>query len=218
MSDFKYLGSFIQKTHKIVVSDPCNQPYSKSKKGDLLNVSVNNVKTGKWHTWLLFDDRILANKELIAISEIISDDNKYPNNLQWKKHNDTISVDSGQAGIYDFGYYRDDTNIINYEIFNFGKINNEILSESGGKWYGMNCHITCNLKYSAGIIPNGVVSKSGFGDGSYDLFTILSKSNEIIGIKIVFLDDEECKQKLKLVIDILKEELKKEEIKNNNNS
>lgn len=42
----------------------------------------------------------------------------------------------------------------------------------------------------AGIFKGGVVSASGFGDGGYKVFTI-EKRGEIVGIKIVFIEDHE---------------------------
>jgi hypothetical protein len=42
-----------------------------------------------------------------------------------------------------------------------------------------------------GVLPNGVVSTSGFGDGSYDVFGLKDDSGEYVAFAVVFIYDED---------------------------
>lgn len=56
-------------------------------------------------------------------------------------------------------------------------------------WYNMCCDNTLSEK-SAGVIPFGCVSSSGYGDGGYVGY-VTKKGDEIVGFKIVYIGDEE---------------------------
>lgn len=60
-------------------------------------------------------------------------------------------------------------------------------------WYEMCCDKTLSDQ-GAGVIPGGVVSRSGYGDGGYDCFIQKDKSGQIVGVKIVFISEEEFKE------------------------
>jgi hypothetical protein len=42
-----------------------------------------------------------------------------------------------------------------------------------------------------GVLPNGVVSSSGLGDGSYDVFGYKDENNEYVAFVVVFIYDDE---------------------------
>ncbi|AYV85836.1 MAG: hypothetical protein Satyrvirus50_2 [Satyrvirus sp.] len=116
---------------------------------------------------------------------------EYNDNYNWEICDD-ISIDSGQAGIYDLSYYRNDNNTEGCQLANY-IINHT--HEKGNKWYAMNCSVT-GLKYRsipAGIIPNGVVSSSGYGDGCYNVY-VTKQKQKIIGIKINFSDESDSEE------------------------
>ena len=85
-----------------------------------------------------------------------------------------IGVDSGQAGIFDFDYFKD--------------------SKKHGEstFYNECCDIT--LKDNIGIIKDklGVVSSSGFGDGEY-LVTVTKdrKTGDAVQVNIKFIEHED---------------------------
>ena len=87
-----------------------------------------------------------------------------------------IGVDSGQCGIYDYESVKD-------------------IVGAGGwgekdTFYGQACQCTdAKEKYSE-LNGYGVVSCSGMGDGSYDLY-IAKQDNQVVGIKVVYLDEED---------------------------
>ena len=41
-----------------------------------------------------------------------------------------------------------------------------------------------------GVLPFGVVSRSGMGDGGYAFSTACDKAGKVVGVWIVFVDDE----------------------------
>jgi hypothetical protein len=45
----------------------------------------------------------------------------------------------------------------------------------------------------AGVVPGGVVSSSGIGDGAYEWFTRVDAKGAVVGIRIVFLTAEDLK-------------------------
>ena len=94
----------------------------------------------------------------------------------------TIGVDSGQAGIFDKWHFKDDT-IIPKEFFEEHKGNFE------KDWYGLCCSKTLYGVF-AGVIPFGVVSSSGYGDGSYDAWGVW-RGHDLVAVKIDFISDEE---------------------------
>ncbi len=53
-------------------------------------------------------------------------------------------------------------------------------------WYSMCCQHTLSER-SAGVIPGGAVSESGYGDGAYECFYRVNPNDEVVGVKIVFL-------------------------------
>jgi hypothetical protein len=171
--NYIYLGTFDQTSDKILVSDPC---YELEKDEDTfkINFILNNAQQGKWNTWVIIDRENGRNAELIAISDTMSIDCKTLDSNFWSNmHEMAICVDSGQAGIYDAAHFKDDND--------------------NDKWYDMNCKITISHEHCAGIIPYGIVSKSGYGDGIYDLF-VSKKNKKIVGVRIVFIDEKQKKK------------------------
>lgn len=183
LKNFIFLGQFTQESNKIIVSDPgylFDPTKDKSKWNSINHLFVfDKVLKGSWNVWAYKDDECIF--ELVAIScpfDIL----KYPkatnyhfDNREWETAA-TVCVDSGQIGIYDFKYYRDDNNLDKYKIWNQ-------IEEDGDKWYAANCYIT--QKYGADIIHNGCVSKTYMGDGLYNV-EILKFENKVAGIRIVF--------------------------------
>jgi hypothetical protein len=62
---------------------------------------------------------------------------------------------------------------------------------SGDIWYQACCKITLDNTESWGVLPNGVVSSSGFGDGSYDVYGIKDAYGEYIAFRVVFIEAED---------------------------
>lgn len=126
--------------------------------------TLENVLSGNFKCWLTISN-IVQNQILIkdGVDESI---------LRFHKVDADIGVDSGQCGVFDYNYY-------------------EIKQETDAKtWYSDVCNITLSNDLG-GIVDNkGLVSSSGWGDGSYDLYIATNENGEIIGIKLIFDEDE----------------------------
>ena len=97
----------------------------------------------------------------------------------WLEQPIDVGVDSGQAGFYDEAFYQDNS------IF---KGMPEPEHDYGDLWYNHACDITLSER-SAGVMPYGVVSSSGFGDGSYVCYTHKGSDGEIDFAFVIFIDE-----------------------------
>lgn len=162
----------IKLTDEVMVSDPCysvptwcQHKLTGVLPGEYVTTAFRTDNTGGWGT------RCAA---LIAVHKDYTEDT-----LSWRAVNAAdIGVDSGQCGIFAMDTYRNDA--VFQEPNNFGFS----AHESGDHWYGHMCDRTLS-DLGWGTYSHGVVSSSGFGDGSYKL--LLAKHNgKIVGIAIDF--------------------------------
>ena len=162
----------IQLNSEVMVSDPCYSvpTWCQYKVKDVLpgEYSVNVFKTDNTGGW---GRRCAA---LIAVHKDYLEDT-----LSWRTNNGAdIGVDSGQCGIFSMETYRKDEVFQEKSNFAFG------IDSEGDHWYGHMCDRTLNDE-QWGTYANGVVSSSGFGDGSYRL--LLAKHNgKVVGLAIDF--------------------------------
>jgi len=140
------VGSFEMKSSMILVSDPSyKKSYAGKGKVVLGNLSkiVSKVKKGKWSGYVLKnDERTSRVWSIIAMSnDVKSSDVK-----KWVSIGD-VAVDSGMMGIFDMKSYPEEKNDDDF----YEKVCQDIDS-----------------KHPAIIYDNfGVISSSGYGDGSY---------------------------------------------------
>lgn len=149
---------------QLLVSDPC---YS----GDAI---IDSVKPGQWNAGVLKSDEGawgIRVAELIAVhadyqfESVLSGVPK----LDWVR-NGSVGVDSGQMSITEAG-----------------KLSGQ---DGHEEWYEMVCDITLD-KSQWGVLPNGVVSSSGYGDGGYGVYIAENDKGETIGVAVVFISDDE---------------------------
>jgi hypothetical protein len=50
------------------------------------------------------------------------------------------------------------------------------------------CYLTCQKDEVGGSYDEGVVTSSGYGDGSYGVYIAKEPNGYVIGIKIIFID------------------------------
>jgi hypothetical protein len=174
---------------EVMVSDPCYEVPT------WCQIKVKNVLSGKYvpnAVKLDCDDWGNRVAYLTAIHEdYINED------LKWRRQPGEVGVDSGQAGIFSMDSYRNDEIVDNIGVGD-GDISffNEFpwsemggAKESGEKWYQAMCSRTLGEK-SWGFYTDGVVSSSGLGDGSYDLY-VARVDRKIVGFCIDFRVDPE---------------------------
>ena len=174
------LGSFEVVSGKLAISDPCYD-VDVWCRGDL-----ENCKLGSWLASALekhmgaWGHRIC---KLIAVHEDYQDQE-----LGISEHAPfEVGVDSGQAGIFDAAHYQDASVV--------PKVGHKHLFEGAeaDPWYDYCCDITLSSQ-SAGILPFGCVSSSGFGDGGYDCYFWRNSEGQIVRVEIEYIvedDDDE---------------------------
>ena len=174
MNDNISVGEFEVETGKVIVSDPCYE--RPEEMGHRLNGELKNVKNGSWIANIIEIDG--------RVGYLICHHQKNPvftpRASGWKKIRDfEVAVDSGQGGVFDSKYYKDDEVV---KACNRKYKGDPINPED--KWYSICCDRTLS-KDMAGVIPFGVVSSTGYGDGCYDA-SIKKDKNKIVGIMIDF--------------------------------
>ena len=96
-------------------------------------------------------------------------------------------VDSGQFGHFDFANYRKDELAKDLPK----AFDDDFATEDGDEWYRAICNITLTKESEFGSLPNGVVSVSGFGDGSYNTYGIKDSDGLYVGFMTIFIDDQD---------------------------
>lgn len=148
----------------VIVSDPCYDT------GIWCQSKLDNVKNGKWEADV---------SEVSGRCGMLTATHQNVKNVSGLKFETigTVGVDSGQMGIFDYAFYRNDTNVP--KGFK-GKISDD--------WYGVCCEKTLDSP-GWGVIDGGVVSRSGWGDGEYPLEIAKNFDDEIVGIRITFMEE-----------------------------
>lgn len=158
------VGGFEMKSSTILVSDPSyKKSYAGTAKPSLANLSkiVSRVKKGKWSGY------VLKNKEknsrvwsLVAMS----DDVKSTDLKKWISIGD-VAVDSGMMGIFDMKYYPEDVRDSDF----YEKVCQDVDS-----------------KHQAIIYDKfGVISMTGYGDGSYPANKCLM-DGKVVAVQVDF--------------------------------
>lgn len=109
---------------------------------------------------------------------------------EWELIKTSIGVDSGQMSIAPISSWATEKVSLNYE--GLSTPNNEYpdMPHRGndGPYWDV-AQITSSSKHHAGIFDNrAVVSSTGYGDGSYNGFT-LTHNGKVVGIAVVFIPD-----------------------------
>jgi hypothetical protein len=166
----RFLGSFEIESGKAFVSDPCYDLDTWCAK------VVENVKNG---TWLAQIETMKTWGERVSKLTCFHESVRVPEYLAFAMIDADIGVDSGQAGIFDVNHFKRDLDVIGLP-----REYKETIREEE-PWYSYCCDRT--LSKMADVIPFGVVSSSGLGDGSYRL-EVAKKSDEVVGMQVTFLE------------------------------
>lgn len=158
------LGNF-ETDGMIRVTDPC---YNRKSSG----TGILKVKPGRYNCQIVISNEGAWGER---VKELVITHDSIGFCYSYKDCTFEIGVDSGQAGFFDENHFPD-------EKGEFGDENS---------WYYKCCLKTgCgDPTLNAGVITGGVVSSSGYGDGTYRCQVALDTNKEIIGAKIIFIDD-----------------------------
>lgn len=176
--------STIKLSQKVRVSDPCydNDVWCKTSLSNVYpgeyNVEVDKSDQGGW------GNRVTRLTVIHKgyIMECADESN-------WTPHSD-IGVDSGQAGIFCETSYRNDELATSITTPSLDKPFVIPFRNEGDTWYEKICHFTLGGE-QWGAYDTGVVTSSGIGDGSYPLDVVYNDTNEIVGIRITYLDEDD---------------------------
>jgi hypothetical protein len=175
MNNIEHIGTFNLGT-KVMVSDPC---YSL---GTWCQGVLENVKSGIWDAYLKMSDEGDWGLRVAELITVNSEHYKEHPAIMDEHQEFEVGVDSGCAGIFDYDYY--------------AKYHKE--DEIDEEWYDIiickqffPTHDQSGWEKSIFTESNGVVSNSGYGDGGYDCYVARNDEGEIIGIRIIYISEEE---------------------------
>ena len=176
----KELGTFKMETTKARVSDPC-YTNDVSCKG-----TVSGCRKGTWKVYAVTSDEGSWGNRVAGLVAY-HEDSPRPKDMadgKWNREKFEVGVDSGQAGIFDEKFYRDDTLEKQYAYKGSPLVTPD---EEGDNWYNICCDVTLDGDNSAcgsGVIPYGCVSSSGYGDGGYPCYTQKDDKGKVVAICI----------------------------------
>lgn len=172
----------IQLGNEVMVSDPCYVVPT------WCQHKLDNVLPGEYFVNVIKSDEGSWGIRIGALVAIHKDYINDPLSFRTVKGAD-IGVDSGQAGIFSMETYRNDEMFKEDKSDFYGSYDdvqsNTYSKESGDHWYGHMCDKTLGSE-QWGAYDNGVVSSSGYGDGSYDL-SVAKHNGKVVGIAIDYL-------------------------------
>jgi hypothetical protein len=161
------------KSGRMVISDPCyelNLP---------VNAIINNVKKGKWDSIVITseDNRFIEKLIVYNIDSFISGEfGDYEiKNIQDEANllPYEFGVDSGQFGFFDFEGYGNNKKCERLKKFSKTKIQPE------NPFYSICCDRVSSGE-GWGTLPFGVVSTSGGGDGTYEVYGLKNSNEEFV--------------------------------------
>lgn len=179
----EYIGRF-SLGNKVMVSDPCYGTNT------WCQGVLENVRAGFWDAYIKKTDEGnwgIRVAELVAINLDYND----PDSDEYDKisadniielQEFEVGVDSGTAGIFDYDYY----------------CKHHTEKDADDRWYDkqiINQFFptvdASGWEKSVFTEFNGVASTSGYGDGGYDCYVARNNEGEIIGIKIVYISNND---------------------------
>lgn len=175
---------------KMILSDPCYEL------GTWCQGVVENVKNGTWVGIVEQSDEGnwgTRNSILISLNkeEFIKNPKLENELLDLTSKVELLDfdggVDSGQFGHFDFQHYRNDLATNGYPK----AFDDSFSTEDGDEWYRVCCYVTLENKDCFGAVPFGVVSSSGYGDGSYDTYGIKNDDGQFVGFMTIFIGNQE---------------------------
>lgn len=156
------MNRFAVNSGTIIATDPCYDSATWCN-GEF------EVLNGEWESTVILQEGQVA--KLTIKHESLID----PNNAHWILSEGDYGVDSGQFGFFDKQYFLDHENERDYD---------------GPGFYSECCQLTLS-KVKNGVVGGyGVVSESGWGDGTYDVYFTTNQTGHIIGLSAVFITEE----------------------------
>lgn len=165
---------------ELVISDPCYD-------SPIWCAGVVKAKNGTWATFCNYNDDARVAEIIAYHMDSAMLDNTIIDRVIAEAPLPFINgVDSGQLGYFDRSHYRNDESAKDLTKHDFGP---SFDREPGDSWYRAACEITLGNS-NFGVMPFGVVSSSGWGDGSYQTTSIKDDDGNVIALATVFIEDD----------------------------
>lgn len=172
---------------EVVVSDPCYDIPT------WCQAVITNVLPGKYIPEVEYTDGSDGwGVRVSSLRATHEDFYEKPGLVEWESHPVPMGVDSGQCGIFDKKYYRNDKQSESYGLPLIWDGNKD---DDGDLWYVRMCSLTIGTEDGGvsdddwGCTPDGVVSSTGYGDGSYTLL-IGKIEDQVVAFDIVYIGSE----------------------------
>ncbi len=168
------LGSYPLTTGRAYITDPAYRDDTS------LRLLVK-VQRGTWQAAIdLRDERDLGMRvaELITAHESVD-----VAAVTWQVEDFVLGVDSGTAGVFDVDHFHVDAEgraDVREQARRDGW-------DDGEAWYQSLVMDAIESGTSNRVLPHGVITSTGFGDGGYDCYTARNKRKEVIAVRLVFL-------------------------------
>lgn len=170
------LGVFVQSCDTIIIGDP-----SVPKDNDGLCV-LQNVDLGLWSS-AVYEVALpnFPNEQRVAL--LLSKSQRCPYTFQqmveqmffWKKVPNGILTGNGAIGLFDTRYYQDPTSLGIPPV------------EAGCQRWIQHCiDVTLDYPY-AGVLPHGIISSSGEGEGAYDAYYLRDSDGKVVGVVLDYM-------------------------------
>jgi len=187
------LGSFEVTSGKVVVTDPCYE------RGTWCAGVLDGVRNGRWlgYAFIAPSDFGICVHELTIHHADLGDEE-----VELQLADFEVGVDSGKAGIFDEAMYPSGKKLETWDSKSSKRIETDCpfdyRNEAG--FYKRACNASRGGERSTskwipptmvGVMPEGVVSSSGIGDGSYECQYHRNADGEIDYITIIFIDEDE---------------------------
>ena len=163
---YEYVGTVDLHHKNFICSDPCYQDQEQG-------YTAFGLPCRMWDVWVLrqdCDDWGWRNGRLILTREGMRPIHEY---FKGTRLSETIGVDSGTAGFFDIEAYGDRSeSYLQVPFYRWKEEKKEdiLALTDKEKWFRMCADRTLSRKSGVGLIPNGVVSSAGLGDGCYELW------------------------------------------------
>lgn len=201
---------FIALDDKVMVSDPC---YGMD---TWCQGVIDNVLKGNYKCTVEISDEGACGKRVSAIQVVHADYMK--KFLEYSKENFEVGVDSGQAGIFDYEYYKkyhsddNETEHVdndwywrvceitttriknpNYEEFDYEKHKDDFFEAHEEYMNSGKAYLYLETSDGNTIDGLGFASSSGYGDGGYCCWTAHNDEGKIVAIRVEYIteDDED---------------------------
>lgn len=175
MSKEKYIITDLGAIHlgeKVFVTDPCYDVFT------WCQAELHNVSPGTYKCFIILSDEGIWGYRVAELHTVKEEFLRTHGSISeipcsTEPHKATIGVDSGQCGIFEADYYE----------------HNQPDNDYGNpdSWYRRVCNIACSSAQAGTVDNSGVVTRSGFGDGIYSLYTA-KENNKIVAMKVVFIE------------------------------